>query len=214
MADANLRQTFGSCDQLTEEARVEAARVLIESFRDYPYMRYVLADSGAAYEADLEALVLFIVEARYARRHPVLGIREEEALAAVATVVEPGPAERSPEVESLFQKLRSDLGEAAFERMERYEVASHVGRPEEPFHYLGMLGVLPGRQGAGHGKVLVEAVKALAREHPTSTGVCLNTETPSNVALYEFLGFVVVGEADVADMHTWCMLWSPAEDDR
>ena len=199
-------------ESLTVENRAPAGRVLIESFRDYPYMRHALRDAGSDYEAHLEKLILFILDARWARRDRVRGGRRDGRLCAVATVVGPGPAEPSADVEALFQRLRRDIGADAVDWMERYEEAAHVGRPEAPFHYLGMLGVLPDRQGSGHGKRLVDDVKRRAREHPTSTGVVLNTEVERNVALYEHLGFEVVGEGDVGELHTWCMLW-PAPGD-
>ncbi len=194
-------------ERLTRDDRTEAARVLIDSFHDYPYMRMVLRDSGADYDADLEALVLFILDARWARRHPVLGLRGSSGLEAVATVVDPGPAKPSREVERLFEALGARLGDGPDGRMSAYEEAAHEGRPEEPFHYLGMLGVASGRQGHGLGGRLLHAVKQLAIDDERSTGICLNTETAANVALYEHLGFEVVGEADIEDLHTWCMFW-------
>ncbi len=194
-------------ERLTPVDRAEATRVLVESFYDYPYMRLMLRSSGEAYPEHLDEFVRFVLDARFTRRHPVLGLREGGDLGAVATVVEPGPSERSPEIQQLFDDLEAALGEEPMELMSEWEEKSHIGRPDEPFHYLGMLGVLPDQQGKGLGGKLVRAVKDLAFEHAGSTGVCLNTEVESNVALYEHLGFEVVGEADVDDVHTWCMFW-------
>ena len=189
-----------------------AARVLAVSFRDYPYMRYVLERSAEDYERHLNALSRFTLDVRWAQRHPVLGVHEGQRMVAVATVVEPDSGERSQQVERLFARLKVDLGDHTLARMETYEAAAKEGRPEAPHHYLGMLGVLPEAQGAGHGGLLVARVKELAQEHSTSTGVCLNTETVRNVALYEHLGFDVVGEGDTGSLRTWCMFWRSGAD--
>ncbi len=194
-------------ESLAPVDRTEATRVLAESFHDYPYMTLVLRGSGDAYEERLDALIRFILDARFARQHPVLGIREAGALLAVATVVEPAPSERSPEVQRLYDELEAAIGEEALELMSLWEEKAHERTPQEPYHYLGMLGVVPGQQGKGLGGKLVRAVKDLAFEHAGSSGVCLNTELESNVALYRHLGFEVVAEADVEDIHTWCLYW-------
>lgn len=194
-------------ERLTPADRIAVARVLADAFRDYPYMSWVLEAAGTDYEARLEVLTLFMVDVRYAGGHPVLGIRESGRLVGAATVESPEPAEHPRQVERLLAGLRRDLGDVAFERMALYEARAHLGRPEKPVHHLDMLAVAPQSQGRGYGGRLVEAVKDLARVHPTSVGVGLNTEVASNAALYEHLGFAVVGEADIGPLHTWSMFW-------
>jgi GNAT superfamily N-acetyltransferase len=194
-------------ESLTREQRDEAARVLVESFREYPYMRYVLRESGDDYEHHLETLVRFIVDPRLGRHHPVLGLVEDGRITGVATVVEPESQRGAEAVERLLGSLRATIGDSACARMALWERLGETARPLKPYHFLGTLGVLPGRQGGGRGRRLIDAVKRLARAHPTSRGVCLNTERSTNVGFYEHLGFELVGEADIEDIHSWCLFW-------
>ena len=48
-------------------------------------------------------------------------------------------------------------------------------------------------------------VKEIASKNPESNGVCLSTEIPSNVPFYERFGYRVISEADVGELHSWCM---------
>jgi GNAT superfamily N-acetyltransferase len=187
--------------------REGAVRVLVESFRDYPVMRYFLEVADGEYEQSLRSLMRFYCDTRFARGFPPLGIREGDEIAATALVSAPTSGPRPPEVEKLFTELERDLGVAAMERMRTYDDAGSEHMPAEPYHYLGMLGVLPGSQGGGYGGALVAAVKNLATADADSTGVCLHTEVESNVPLYEHLGFEILGIQEIAGMRSWCMFW-------
>ena len=82
-----------------------------------------------------------------------------------------------------------------------------AGEPNSPPHYLGMLGVRNDHQGQGLGRSLVEHIKSFVRLDPDSTRICLNTETDANVPIYERLGFTVIHESGIDDVHTRCMFW-------
>jgi predicted N-acetyltransferase YhbS len=80
-------------------------------------------------------------------------------------------------------------------------VASKI--PPEPLWHLDSVAVEPGWQGRGIGSALVEFGLEQTRE--SSAAVILETGTPSNVPLYERLGFHVVEEADppAGGPHVW-----------
>jgi len=196
-------------ERLTRADRDEIVRVLIDSFAEYPVMRFMVG-SGPNYLERLAVLVGFFADARFARSFPVLGVRDQGRLAGVALVSEPNPEESPPEVRALFAQLAADLGADVLERMERYDASGGHELPVQPFHYLGMVGVPPEHQGKGYGGALVEAVKDLARDHENSSGVCLHTEMQENVPLYEHLGFETVFEADIEGIHTHRMFWKNA----
>lgn len=75
------------------------------------------------------------------------------------------------------------------------EVTTH--HPDEPVWYLPFVGVDPARQGMGIGAGLVRA--GLARADQDGLPAYLEASTPRNRALYELLGFEVVGEIRAAD---------------
>jgi ribosomal protein S18 acetylase RimI-like enzyme len=75
---------------------------------------------------------------------------------------------------------------------------------DEPNIHVNMLAVLPDRQGRGLARVLLERVQAMSRERADSRGVTLSTESERNVALYQHLGYGVVGQVTIAPgLETW-----------
>lgn len=202
-----------SVERLSSAHRDESVAVLCESFHDYPVMRFVLADAGRRYDEHLAALVAYFCSRRLVGNGWVLGAMEDRNLAGVSVFDVPGDdsAEEREEHQFWLQALVRDIGESAARRLEEYDQIGEPLMPAGAYHYLGMLGVLSRYQGRGLGRRLVEATQALAQQSEVSTGVCLHTEMPGNVPLYEHLGFETIGEADVGPMHTWCMFWPTKE---
>jgi len=191
---------------LNSAQREEAVDVLCAAFRDYPVMRYVLSDAGEAYASRLRSLTGFFCDKRLTRGWPLLGIRDsDETLVAVAGVNLPGDTTMPPSLRDSLDSLRSNIGAGAVARLDAYEEESGRDSPEEPHHFLGIIGVRPDRQASGCGRTLIEEIASIARSDPSSAGICLNTETASNVPFYRHLGFEVIAERDIGAIHTWCM---------
>ena len=198
-----------SVQRLSSVHRREVVQVLDDSFRDYPVMRFVLSDAGERYDAHLTALNDFFCDRRLADGGWVLGVRVDGELAGVAVLDAPedDPGSDPEGHRRRVLRLVSAIGAGAVERLKIYDAAGDSLTPSGDYHYLGMLGVLERCQGLGIGRQLVEATQELAVASEISTGVCLHTETEKNVPLYEHLGFEVVGQADIAGLTTWCMMW-------
>lgn len=192
-------------ERLTEADREQVVDVLAAAFRNYPVMRYALSDAGDEYDQRLRDLIGFYCDVRFIKDWPVLGIREAGELAAAALVTAPGDVTESPVLRRKHFGLARTIGRAAFERMARYELESSGREPEDPHYFLGMIGVAPGHQGGGQGRMLLEHVQAISEADPASTGVALSTEDPANVPYYEHVGYHVIAEGDVGEIHTWCM---------
>ena len=79
----------------------------------------------------------------------------------------------------------------------------------EPHWYLQAVGVEPASQGKGIGSALVRA--GMRRADRDNTLVYLETETESNVAYYEHLGFAVVEQivATGLNLPIWLMIRRP-----
>lgn len=198
-------------ERLSEGHRDEAVAVLNDSFYEYPVMRFVLSDAGREYDEHLSALNAYFCSRRLVHGGWVLGVRVDGELAGVAVFDAPGDSVEDQEIQRQWvRNLVRDIGSAAVGRLSEYDEIAEALMPEGDYHYLGMLGVRSKSRGAGLGKRLVEATQRQAGERQESAGVCLHTETPGNVPLYEHLGFEVVGEAELGALHTWCMLWSSA----
>lgn len=75
------------------------------------------------------------------------------------------------------------------------------------YWYLHYAGVRPAHQGKGWGGTAIRA--GLARATAEGKPAYLETATPSNVGLYQSLGFETIGEWDMprGGPHFWSMLW-------
>ncbi|HSE39641.1 MAG TPA: GNAT family N-acetyltransferase [Acidobacteriota bacterium] len=191
-------------ERLSREHKDQVVETFISAFRNYPVMRFVLSDSGSEYEDNLKALIGFYCELRLMRNWPVLAIRAEDNLVAAALVN--NPVEKPlPLPNELLDQLRKIIGESAYKRLETYEKISAEGEPPFPHHFLGMIGVHPDFQGKGYAAALLREVNRMSSQDPKSAGVCLSTEDPGNVRIYQHFGFRTISETDVGDMHSWCM---------
>jgi GNAT superfamily N-acetyltransferase len=192
-------------EKLTRANKDEVLSVLCAAFHDYPVMRFVLKSTGAEYEKDLDALVGFFCEVRLTRDWPVLGIRSEDGTLAAAALVNDVLLNPLPLPEQPLQQLKNTIGNEAYERLVAYENQSSIGEPKVLHHFLGMIGVHPNYQKKGYAGALMNFVKDIAAKSPESNGVCLSTEIPWNVRFYEHHGYRVISEADVGELHSWCM---------
>lgn len=111
-----------------------------------------------------------------------------------------------------FVPLAVRLGPATARALNDYSRISRAAAPDEPHHYLAMVGVAANHQGSGHGRRLVDEVKQLARLHPRSTGVALDTENPDNVTLYTRMGFRLTEVAGLGRLSIHAMRWDATPD--
>jgi GNAT superfamily N-acetyltransferase len=190
--------------ELGEDDVREVVGVLCESFFDYPTMRFVLGPDPRRYENQLQTLVHFFVMARVLRGEILLGIESDEGLSAAALVSRPTGPEAPPELGDLREKVWAELGTSARGRYEAFGAACAPFQVAAPHIHLNMVGVCRRAQGQGLGRLLIEYVHVLSYEDSESEGVTLTTEDPTNVPLYEYLGYQVVGRAVVApELRTW-----------
>ena len=192
-------------ENLNRSDKEEAVSVLASAFHEYPVMRFVLKSEGEKYESDLRALMGFFCESRLTRNNPLLGIKVNGRIVAVSGINEPEFKPRSPELNKVYSNLRSTIGEDAITRLESYEKKSHPNTLDVSYYFLGIIGVKPAHQGKGYAKRIIEEVQRMSEAHSSSKGVCLCTESPQNVPLYEHLGYKIISEAEVGDIHTWAM---------
>jgi GNAT superfamily N-acetyltransferase len=164
---------------------------LSEAFADYPVMRHVLGAEGD-YPARLRTLVGFFLVARTLRNDPILAAYDGDEVSGVAICTLPG----LPGPPDLDEAREWTWGKLGADARARYDQWVHIWGPlnvAEPNIHVNMLGVPPRQQGRGLGRVLLERVHALSREHPESRGVSLTTESAGNVPFYERLGYRIVG---------------------
>ena len=173
-----------------------------EAFADYPVMRYVLGPDGN-YPARLRTLIGFFLTARVLRKDPILAVHDGADVSGVAICTLPG-LPGPPDLEEARDWTWARLGGDARERYDQWVRIWGPLNVSEPNIHVNMLGVPPRFQGRGLGRLLLERVHAMSREHPESLGVSLTTESPGNVPFYERLGYRVVGHGRIAPgLESW-----------
>lgn len=192
---------------LERSHKAAALNILCPAFHDYPVMRYVIGEFDPDYPGKLQELIGFFIEARLIRKVPLIGLRDGNELLGVAVVSPPEELPMPPELEACRAHVERRLGPNAMARFDQYDKGCEATDPGHFAHYLGMVGILPGAQGRGLGRRMIDAVKGRARSHPESAGVVLNTEIESNLPFYEKVGFRKVSESDVGPLHTWSFYW-------
>jgi GNAT superfamily N-acetyltransferase len=183
------------------DGAAEVLGPLCAAFADYPVMRYVLG-AGGDYQERLRTLIDFFLAPRVLRNDPMLAVYAGPEVSGVAVCTLPGGP--SPPLDAARQQAWAALGA---DGRGRYEECVRAWEPlavAEPNIHVNMLGVPPRFQGRGLGRVLLERVHAMSREHPESRGVTLTTESVTNVAFYRHLGYQVVGHGPIAPgLETW-----------
>ena len=181
----------------------EASVVISHAFVTSPVPIAVMRGQGEKQRRRLEAMFRLVLG-----RMPgqVLLAKDQGRIIGVMRMVEWPRCQMSPLqglrlLPSMLKALRGTLP-----RMLKYLSIWAKHDPKEPHWHLGLLVVLPERQGQGTGSRLLERFC----EHVDQLGAAayLETDKPENVRLYERFGFSVTGEAPVYRAPTWFM-WRP-----
>ncbi len=100
-----------------------------------------------------------------------------------------------PDEEALMALLERTLRES--EKQAAFAVFEQMGgyHPTEPHWYLPLIGVVPSRQGKGHGSALLQRV--LLQCDKDRTPAYLESSNPRNIPLYERHGFELLGTIQV-----------------
>ena len=204
VSESEMAGVVAEVVELSEEDLPAIVDLFRDAFRDYPVMRYVLGEGGGEYEGRLKTLIHFFVSARALRNETMLGIRHGGTLVAAATTSNPDGPASPPRLATVREECWAALGADCRDRYERCgAVWSGLG-VSAPHLHLNMIGVRRGVQGRGLGRMLLERVHEMGEALPGSAGVTLTTEDPANVAIYERMGYEVVGRAPIAaGIETW-----------
>jgi ribosomal protein S18 acetylase RimI-like enzyme len=174
-----------------------AVATLTAAFCADPVIRWVFADAHAYLRAFPELARTMAGDA-FAAGTAEVG----SGYAGVALWLSPDALSDDDALGSLLQ---SSIDEARVEAVFALLAQMIDHHPTEPAWYLPFVGVDPALQGLGIGTGLVGA--GLARADADGLPAYLEASAPRNRALYERLGFVVVGEIRAADSPPlWPML--------
>lgn len=201
--------TAGTVIDLTMDDHEEAAEVLTAAFLSDPLMTFLSGDSPAGHMACTAALMRLSITYRLHLGWPALGIRGTDGrLEGVIGLSAPGPTPQSPVVDALNAWYRETIGPEAAARYAEYGHAAHIGEPDVPHHYVGVIAARPDLQGRGLGRKLLVAARDAALADPSSQGLWLDTSTTKNVAFYKGSGYDVVAETALGNTKVWGMYHS------
>jgi ribosomal protein S18 acetylase RimI-like enzyme len=182
----------------------EVLPTLVAALADDPLWRWLYPDRET-YERAFPEVMLLAARGGF----DAGTIDVAEAGAAVAVWAPPGVDVDLEEVEARWLthfQTHCDPG-----RLEDiFAWSEQFGRfhPTEPHWYLGGIGVMPDRQGRGHGSALLRV--GLERCDRDGLPAYLEASSSRNRPLYERHGFEVIGEIQAADSPSvWPMLRPP-----
>ena len=183
----------------------EAVEVLVQAFEDDPAIHYLLEPSLVSYLKSRDALLRFSCLVRLELEWPLIGVEADGRLAGVLGVTMPGDDRWPDSLKQIYENLGTTTGPTVVQRLEAYSELADSRRPSETHFHVGVVGVRPGAQGRGIGRLLIDAVQAMSETHESSVGVALDTENPASRAFYERCGYHVADEDQIEDVTVWSM---------
>lgn len=182
----------------------EATDVLKRAFGNYPMMtQFFFANSGEDTVRHVEEAFRITCLIRLELGDHLKGVVVDGRLVAVACINKPERPEWPETLDKEFAKFQETVGSAAMERMGQYGEFTEKYAITEPHFYLVAIGVHPAEQGKGYGRLLLDEAQRLSEAHPTSTGVALDTETQSNLELYQHCGYTITAQSNLDELPIW-----------
>ena len=183
----------------------DVIQIIAAAFERYPLMNFFFDDID---RRSIEAIGQYICDLATINDSLLLGalVRDELQGVIYATPPEINKNKDENAIHNLEAKLARSLSGEALERMDLYSQLKDANKPSQPHFYINMLGVDPNCQGIGIGKKLLAYIHTLSGNHSKSDGVALDTQTQSNVAYYQNLGYQVSSTANLDRLKNWFML--------
>lgn len=187
-----------------------AAEVLAAAFSDPPYPWTAFTVSADRHRERLQDLFELDLRLLALPHGTVTATVLDGAVTGVVVLIpshQDVPAEVWTEMSTRGDELAGDRAAASA----HVDSLLEAHRPTEPHLLLATMGVHPRHRGQGAGSMLLESVLRSASRD--GLPVCLETSSPSNVALYRRHGFEVTAEVRLPEVPpVWFMRAEPAAD--
>jgi GNAT superfamily N-acetyltransferase len=179
------------------------------AFNGYPLMDFFF---GNAYQRSMEAIGQYFCDRAMIDDSILLGALVEDKLQGIIFVTPPEVNKNKDEkaIADLDEKFGRSLADEALERLDIYINLKNANKPKQPHFYVNVLGVHPRSQGMGIGGKLLEHIHILSDQHAQSSGVALDTQTETNVAYYQRLGYQVSSTENLDRLKCWFMFQKKA----
>jgi ribosomal protein S18 acetylase RimI-like enzyme len=183
----------------------DLASLIAVAFDNYPLFRFVYHDlDEESYGAALCANFEYYIALTYASGSQVVGAWAGNALVGGMMIWTPEGLEWTDNHDELTERLVTRIGADAFARLKAFDKTMVNNAPDLDvlYHYLDTIAVNPDHQGKGYARDMIEYACERSRSHDQSGAVCLSTEAPNNIPLYEKLGFEQYSVAESGGVET------------
>lgn len=185
--------------RLDHSARNEARSILYHAYRNEPTFQYLFDHRKPGYDQRVRATVRELIDLYIELNQDAIGVMVGDTLVAVAFIGE--PELRLNLADQLSWRIRMVLttGFASTRRYLDYHRKIREMLPQPLAHQLPLMGVNPGYQNRGYGRLLLKTVEALCAENPRASGLVLDTGNSRYLPFYESEGFRSLGKIRLGD---------------
>lgn len=178
--------------------------IISAAFNGYPLMDFFFGDT---YQRSIEAIGEYICDRAKIDDSLLLGALVRDKLQGVILAIPPETNKYKDEsaISDLEERFVRAIADEAVERINIYDNLKNANKPSQPHFYVNVLGIHPHSQRMGIGSKLLEHIHILSNEHPKSCGVALDTQTETNVAYYQRLGYQVSSTENLDRVKHWFM---------
>ncbi len=182
-----------------------AIAALVDAFEHDALMLYLFAKHPAGIRAGIETFFSILLRARIEIDAPADVLVHDGEIRGVVMGNNTAPPPWPSALNEEWAAFEASVPEF-HERLERYEAICDKHQPDEPHHYLGVIGVHPSLQGKGAGKALLTSFCDRSQADPKSHGVYLDTANAASLQFYYANGFELRGEGALdGGAPLWCV---------
>jgi ribosomal protein S18 acetylase RimI-like enzyme len=189
MTKTEIDISDNSIKSITKDTLEEAAEALAAAFQDDPIINYFVSGHTDDYSSKLRGIFRYQCLMYVEMNLPIFGAIQDSRITGIACLSVPEKKERPDSLVEPDKEFEKSMGLESIGRIKRYMKLNKKHTPAEPHHYLAALGVHPDFQGQGYGRLLLDEVHKIAGNHPTSTGIFLETAKMKNVEMYKYFGY-------------------------
>lgn len=181
-----------------------ALAALVQAFARDPLMLYLFAHHPRGIPAGIETFFSILLRARIALAMPADMLAQDDAILGATMGYDTARPTWPAPLTAEWDRFEASVPEFTA-RLAAYEDICNAHQPDEPHHYLGVIGVHPSLQGKGAGKALLEHFCERSRADPKSRGVYLDTANAASLQFYYKNGFELRGEGVLEGAPLWCV---------
>lgn len=180
----------------------QARSLLYHAYSDEPTFKYLLDEHRSGYQQRIRATIRELIRLHMDRGETVLGLfdKKQNRLLGVAFCSD---LKLTMDISKQFLwrlKMILTIGFGGTHRFIQHFNNIQQSLPPKQHRMVSLIGIHPNFQKQGLGKVLLDAVHAVADEDNSSFGLFLDTANPLYLKFYQSLNYEVYKELKLGDL--------------